>query len=134
MIVSDDRVAKFVSERTGKAFVPPYTAMGIERGGEIVGGCLFNVFEGADVHVSVAGSGWTRGFITAVGEYVFGTLGCERMTAITANEITATFVERMGGQHEGVLRNHFGPGIDGIVGGILRHEWKYGNVGPLAHG
>lgn len=124
-IVSDDRVVKFVSDLTGKAFCPPYTAMGIERDGKIVGGVLFNVFEGSDIHVSVAGSGWTRDFLRAVGDYVFGLLGCERMTAITSNELTATFVERLGGKHEGVLRNHFGPGIDGIVGGILRDEWLF---------
>lgn len=125
MIVSDDRVAKFVSARTGKAFCPPFVCMGMERNGEVVGGVLMNHFEGNDIHVSVAGSGWTRGFLKAVGDYVFDQLGCERMTAITADEVTATFVERLGGQHEGVLRNHFGPGVDGIIGGILKAEWPY---------
>lgn len=125
MIVADERCARFVSGRLGFALCPPFTAMGLERDGEIVGAVVFNHFEGADVHVSVAGCGWTRAFLKAVGSYVFDTLGCERMTAITADEVTATFAERLGGQHEGVLRSHFGPGKDGFIAGILASEWKF---------
>lgn len=125
MIVSDERCARFVSERLGFGLCPPFTAMGIERDGEIVGAVVFNHFEGADVHVSVAGCGWTRAFLRAVGKYVFDTLACARMTAITADEITATFAERCGGQHEGVLRSHFGPGRDAFMAGILASEWKF---------
>lgn len=125
MIVADERVARFVSEGLGFGLFPPWTCLGTEKDGKIIHGVIFNCFEGASVHVSVFGHGWTRAFLRAVGTYVFDTLGCERMTAITSNEITATFVERLGGQHEGVLRNHFGLGIDGIVGGILRDEWRY---------
>ncbi|RYG88119.1 MAG: N-acetyltransferase [Alphaproteobacteria bacterium] len=99
--------------------------MGIEKDGEIVAGVVFNHFEGADVHVSVAGNGWTRRFFREVGRYVFDTLKCERMTAITEDEITATFAERLGGQHEGMLRNHYGPGRHGLIAGILREEWRY---------
>jgi RimJ/RimL family protein N-acetyltransferase len=125
MIVADDRCAQFVSERLGFGLCPPFTAMGIERDGEIIGGVVFNHFEGADLHVTVAGRGWTKDFLKAVGTYVFDQLGCERMTAITADEITATFAERLGGQYEGCLRNHFGPGKNGLVAGILREEWRY---------
>lgn len=125
MIVSDERVAKFVSDRLGFGLCPPFTAMGIERDGEIVGGVVFNHFEGADCHVSVAGCGWTRAFLKAVGVYIFDQLGCERMTAVTADEVTATFAERLGGQHEGILRNHFGPGKNGLICGILASEWKF---------
>lgn len=125
MIVADERVARFVSERLGFGLCPPFTAMGLDRDGEIIGGVVFNMFEGADVHVSVAGRGWTREFLKAVGSYVFDTLRCERMTAVTADEVTATFAERLGGQHEGVLRNHFGRGVNGYVAGILASEWKF---------
>jgi RimJ/RimL family protein N-acetyltransferase len=125
MIVGDERVAQFVSDRLGFGLCPPYTCMGIERDGEIVGGVLFNCFEGHDLHVSVAGCGWTRAFLKAVGEYVFDQLGCERMTAITADEVTATFAERLGGQYEGTLRSHFGAGRDGIICGILASEYKF---------
>lgn len=125
MIVSDERVARFVSARLGFGLCPPYSAMGIERKGEIVGGALFNHFEGADVHVTLAGAGWTRAFLRAVGAYVYGQLGCARMTAVTASDEVAGYAERLGGKIEGRLRSHFGPGRDGIIVGILKDEWRH---------
>lgn len=125
MIVTDERVAAFVSESLGFGFVPPYTSMGIEQDGAIVGGVLFNVFEGADVHISVAGRGWNRSFFRAVGAYVFGQLGYLRMTAITENTEVVRLAERLGGVIEGALRNHFGPGRDGFIVGILKEDWKF---------
>lgn len=127
MIVADERVARFVSEKIGFALCPPYSAMGIERDGEVVAGVLFNQFEGADVHFTAAGKGWPRSFYRAVGKYVFGTLGCERMTATTRHEHVAKLAERLGGKREGVLRSHFGPGEDAIIVGILRDEYLYLN-------
>src|SRR3546814_7683930 len=35
-------IARFVSDRLGFAVCPPYTTLGIEREGEIVGGVIFN--------------------------------------------------------------------------------------------
>lgn len=125
MIVSGEPVARFVSEALGFGLCPPYSAVGLERDGRIVAGVIVNNFEGADCAVTVAGSGWTRGFFKAVGQYVFGQLGCARMTATTASEKVAEYAQRFGGQLEGRLRNHFGPGKDGIIVGILREEWRY---------
>lgn len=125
MIVCDERVARFVSEQLGFALCPPYSVMGIERDGEIVGGVLFNQFEGANIHFSAAGKGWTLGFMRAVGEYVFGQLGCERMTATTESPLVADYAERLGGQREGLMRSHFGKGRDAIIVGVLRDEWKF---------
>lgn len=125
MIVTDERVARFVSEKTGVAFVPPYTVMGIERDGEVIAGVLFNIFEGADVHMSVAGSGWTKGFLAEVGHYAFDILKCERITALTEQPEVVRLAERLGGQVEGLMRNHFGRGRNAFVVGFLRDEWKF---------
>jgi RimJ/RimL family protein N-acetyltransferase len=125
-IVDDERVVRFIARECGVAFCPPFYAIGTERDGEVINGVLFNHFENSDVHVSVAGHGWTRGFLRAVGRYVFEGLGCERMTAITRCEDVAGFARRLGGQVEGVLRNHFGAGHDGIMLGILREEYRFG--------
>lgn len=104
--------------------------MGIERDGVIVAGALFNQFEGFDVHVTIAGTGWTKGFATAVGQYVYGQLGCLRMTATTRHPKVVGYAERLGGHVEGRLRNHFGMGADAIIIGILRSEWKLAIVPP----
>jgi RimJ/RimL family protein N-acetyltransferase len=124
-IVGDDRVAKFISDAVGKGFVPPFTCMGIERDGQIIGGALFNVYEQPDIHVTVAGKGWTRGFFAEVGQYVFGTLKCERITAITEQPKVVRIAERLGGQVEGCLRHHFGKGRDGYVIGILKDDYRW---------
>lgn len=137
MIVSGEPVARFVSEKLGFGLCPPYAALGIERDGEIIGGVLFNHFEGADVHVTLAGKGWNRAFLREVGAYVYETLGCERMTAVTGCDAVARYAERLGGQIEGRMRSHFGPGQDALVVGILRDEWasKYRSAGfePAHH-
>lgn len=125
MIATDERVARFLSERLGVALCPPYSLMGLERDGEIIAGVLFNQFEGANVHVSIAGTGWTRGFIEAVGRYVFEQLGCLRMTVTTEQEAVMKYACRLGGQVEGQMRDHFGEGRDAIIVGILRGEWRY---------
>lgn len=109
----------------GFGLCPPYVAIGTERDGAIVNGIVFNHFEGADVHVTVAGKRWTREILRAVGTYVFDQLGCERMTAVTACDDVARLGRRLGGRIEGCLRSHFGPGRDGIVIGVLREEYRY---------
>lgn len=125
MTVDDNRALAFVSERCGVSFLPPVTCMGIEKDGEIVAGVVFNFFESADVHVSVAGHGWTRGFLADVGHYVFTTLKSERMTALTEQSSVVRLAERLGGKVEGLLRNHYGKGRDAFVVGILKDEWKF---------
>ena len=124
-IVDDERVARFVSNMVGQGFVPPYTCMGIERDGAIVAGVIFNCFEGADVHVTIAGSGWTRGFLADVGHYVFHVLGCERITVQTEQPKIVRIAERLGGQVEGLKRNHFGRGRDAFLLGILKDEYRF---------
>lgn len=125
MIVTGEWPARFLSEQLGFALCPPFVAIGTEKDGEIINAVLFNHFEGADVHVSVAGRGWTRTFLRAVGTYVFDQLMCERMTAITACDEVVRFGQRLGGQIEGRLRNHFGNGRDATVVGVLREEYRY---------
>lgn len=125
-VVTGAPVALFVGERCGASFVPPYTALGFERGGQIVAGAVFNVFTGPSVEVTVAAlpGGISRSFIRACGDYVFKQLGCERATFTTESPEVAKLAQRLGSQTEGRLRNHFGKDRDGIVLGILKQDWK----------
>lgn len=126
MIVTSERVARFVAERCEIVLCPPYTCMGIERNGEIVAGVVFNHFSQFDICVTVAGDkgAFTLPFIRAVGAYVFDQLGLLRMTINTPHEAVIDFAERLGGQVEGVKRNQFGAGRNGTVLGILKEDWK----------
>lgn len=125
MIVSDDRVAVFVAESMGVLFYPPFRSLGIERGGQIVAGVVFNVFEAADVHVSVAGAGWTKAFLAECGHYAFSMLGKRRVTVITEQPRVVRLAEKLGGSIEGCLREHFGEGRDAFIVGILASEYRY---------
>nr|WP_311538569.1 GNAT family protein [uncultured Bradyrhizobium sp.] len=124
-IVVSDEVARFVGERCNTIIYPPFTAMGIERGGEIVAGVVFNCFTHYDVHVTVAGRGFTRAFLRGVGNYVFYQLGCLRMSVTTEQERVIDYAKRLGAQTEGRKRNHFGRGRHAIVLGILKEDWKF---------
>lgn len=125
IVVTDERVARFVGERVGQVIVPPFTAMGLEKAGEIIAGVVFNHFEGFDVHVTIAGHGWTKGFLADVGQYVFDQLKCLRITVITEQPKVIRIAEKLGGEIEGRLRNHFGPGRDGYIIGILKSEYRF---------
>lgn len=125
MIVSDDRVAPFVARECGVQIVPPYTAIGIEQSGEIVAGVVFNHWTGSDVHMTAAGSGWTKGFLADIGDYVFNKLNCSRMTAITEQQKVVRLSERLGGEVEGILRDQFGPSRPGYMIGFLKADWRW---------
>ena len=125
MIVTGEHVARFVSQRIGVALCPPYTTLGLERDGLLVGGVVLNCWEGADIHLSAAGSHWTPGFMRAVGQYIFGQLGCLRFTMETEQPEVAEYAKRLGGVVEGRLRDHFGEGRDAIIIGVLKKDYAY---------
>lgn len=124
-IVTDEKVAAFVARQLGVQLCPPFTCMGTERDGWIVNGVVFNCFEGPNVHVTIAGKHWNRELITSVGEYVFNQLGCLRMTVTTEQPAVVGYAIRLGGKQEGVLRDYYGHGRDGVIVGILREEWRF---------
>lgn len=125
MIVTDERVARFVGERCGVVIYPPFTAMGIEKDGEITAGVVFNCFTGNDIAVTVAGGPFNRNFIAAVGRYVFEQIGCLRMSITTEQEAVIKIAQRLGAKVEGLKRNHFGKGRDATILGIVREDWNY---------
>lgn len=125
MIVTDERVARFVSEKTAKAFCPPYTVVGWEEEGKITCGFLFNVFEGSDCHVSVAGNKFPRALMKAIGDYAFNQLKLNRCTVITEQEHVLDLCNRVGGVREGILRGHFGEGKDAVIVGVLKSEYRF---------
>lgn len=124
MIVSDERVAQYVGSKVGETFQPPYTCLGVEAGGVITAGIVFNVWTGPDVQLTIAAERHLpRRFLRRVAHYVTKELGCIRATMLTEQARVVDLVKRMGGVPEGRLRNHFGPGRDAVVLGILQEDW-----------
>lgn len=125
MIVSDDRVAEYVGRRVGHPIVPPYSTLGVERGGRVVAGIVFNVYTGPDAQLTIAAEpgAMTKPFLRRVGEYLTEELGCIRGTVETEQPAVVEMALRMGGKVEGVKRHLFGHGRHGTVIGILKDEW-----------
>lgn len=125
MIVADDRVAHFVGRKVGSVFQPPYACLGVERGGDIVAGIVFNVWTGPDVQLTIAAEpgALSRRFLRRVGLYIVKELGCIRATIETEQPHVVEMALRMGGKIEGVKRDLFGPGRDGTVIGVLKKDW-----------
>lgn len=126
MIVTGLPVIEYVSGKIGRDIIPPCTAIGRVRDGEIVAGVVFNVFSWPDIEVTVAAEpgGLTRGLIAACGRYVFEQLGCLRASITTEQPYVIDLATRLGAQTEGRKRNAFGLGRDATILGILKEDWK----------
>lgn len=106
-----------------------YVAIGIERDGEIVAGCVYNEFRGHSMHVSIASSTprWaTRTTLHALFAYPFRQAGVKRLTAYTGKTMTDVrqFLERLGFVEEGCVRQGFADD-DCVIYGMLRDECRW---------
>ena len=117
-------VADFVYNIFGRKPTPPYVAIGTEIDGVIVNGVIINVWTGFDAHVTIGGKKWTKGLLAVIHHYAYQSLGCIRLTVITEQTSIVRYAERLGGEVEGLLRNQFGPGRDGVLVGILKEDWE----------
>lgn len=127
MIVTDNRVALYVGHRNGQVVIPPFTAMGVERHGDIVAGAIFRNFIGPDCDVLVVGNvdAFSPTFVRSIGRYVFGQLGCCRLSMTTDQPRVVELALRLGAKVEGLKRDGFGPGRDATLLGVLRSDWKF---------
>jgi hypothetical protein len=124
-IVMGDEVADFVGEVCNAQFAHPLTAIGYSVNGVITGGAVFNGYTGRNVDLSIAHNGriWPPAFVRFFGDYIWNTLGVERVTMITRQELEPMCI-RMGAKREGILRNWY-PDGDAIILGLLKDEWRY---------
>jgi hypothetical protein len=128
VIEVDAYAARMIVEKSlGHKIYEPFSGIVMfgKRGG-YTGACIFNNYDGRDVHFTCVSSG-LLGMREArfVAQYVFGKLGCHRCTAITrgTNERAIKALVQLGFQYEGTLREHYAD-ADGAVFGLLRAEQK----------
>ena len=107
-----------------------YEAIGLQRDGVLIGGCVYNFYTVSDIAISVASDGsghWlTRDFLRAVFGYPFNQLKVRRLTSYIASRNAASlrFNAKLGFTTEGILR-HALPDDDLILRGMLRSECRY---------
>lgn len=128
MIIVGQPVVEFVARLTGQRFVPPLSAIGRQRGDEIVAGIIFNCWTGPDIELTVAAlpGGISRELLRRAARYVFEEAGCIRASFTTESQEVVDLALRLSAQTEGRKRHLFGPGRDGVILGILREDWKLG--------
>lgn len=127
-----ERVAAFVAERCGADFrASPFTAIGAEIGGRIVAGCVFNLHQHPDIHVSVAvdpaGRRCVRPLMLACAAYAFHQLRCARITAEIAegNRASRMGAERMGFRVEGMKPRAMPDGSAKLILGLLPEDFRF---------
>ena len=88
----------------------PYTAIGLELDGELVGGVVYDGWYGPNVFAHIAGkpgTRWlTRSFLYAMFQYPFVQLGVERITGpVPSTNLAAIRLDtHLGFVHEATLR------------------------------
>lgn len=125
-IVAGDRVVSFLAERVGSEPRRPLTALGVEKDGTIIGGIVFNEYNGSNIEISVAGDtkAFSPAFIRRVSRYIFDELGCLRVSITTEKKDVVELAMRLGAQTEGRRRNFYGLNRDAILMGVMREDWK----------
>jgi RimJ/RimL family protein N-acetyltransferase len=131
----DELVAEFVSQRVphmqGARFTPPFWAIGVVRGTELVGGVVFHnarynlSAKMIDVEMGAAfeASDWCRpSTLRRMFEFPFVTLDSSRMTTITArkNKRARMIDEGLGFKLEGVHPEAIDGKQDAVSYGMLR--------------
>lgn len=126
-----ERIMRFVADRTDEKEYCDYTAIGLEKDGELVAGVIFTNYTRAAILMHVASDGsrsWmTPGFLAASFRYPFIQLGCRRVTGLVRADNTPAqhFDEHLGFRREGILREGTTDGCDLIVYGMLKSECRF---------
>lgn len=105
-----DTVA-YLECRLNTVFNPPYSVIGIEKNGKIVGGCLFNDYNGHNVEITVAlDVPLLPGIVRAARHYLFEQMRVKRVTGRCreSNVKSAKIMSRMGFLLEGRQPFYYG--------------------------
>lgn len=127
----DGEVARWVQERAPHAQngFRDFVAIGIERDGRLVAGVVYNEFRGHSIHASIAASTpkWaSKKTLEGIFAYPFVQLNVRRITVYTGKNMSHVrqFLERLGFQQEGIVREGFADD-DAVIYGMLKEECKW---------
>lgn len=95
----DERVGRWIEANGGGYWRPGATCVGLERHGDLVAGVMYESFNGASIHTSIAISGrLNREYLWFICHYPFVQLGARLLIATVASDNLASrkFVEHFG--------------------------------------
>lgn len=129
----DEAVAALVASlipSVMRGFGDTFTAIGVDHGGDLVGGFVFNNWspEAGVIEVSYAGIDrrWlTRPVLYAAFSYVFDGIGCQMAVARTPASLThGVRIARAYGFEQVTIPRLFGRHEDGIVSTLTVEAWR----------
>jgi RimJ/RimL family protein N-acetyltransferase len=123
----DEAVANFVSAGLGAVISPPFIALGIVHGDRIVGGYILSEFNHANIELTAYAPGlMRRGHLRFLANYIFGQLGCKRISAHThrKNKLTLRTLEKAGFKYEATLKGFYPTG-DAVLFGMQRANCRW---------
>ena len=126
VIGENARVGEWVADRVQQwASWGDFSAIGLEKDGEIVAGVVMNDFNGANASVHVAGTGkhWlNRDFLFACFDWWFNQLKLKRITGYVSsdNEAALQFDKALGFKEEFVMKDAHPDGD--IIVMVMRRE------------
>lgn len=129
----DNAVAEWVRQKIphmrNLEWESSYSAIGVIRRGEFVGGVVFHNYRGHDIQISAAfEKGWaTPATIRGLAAYPFEQLNVVRVTAITGkkNKKARRALETLGFVLEGVAKRGLDGREDAMILGLLREQCKW---------
>lgn len=122
---------RFVASRVGEKELFNYSAIGLERGGELVAGVLYEQHNGPNVMMHVASDGsrhWmTPAYMAACFRYAFIQEGAGIVIGLVRddNGMARRFDEHLGFTERGRLPQACTDGTGIIVYGMLKSECRY---------
>ena len=109
----DKLVAEWVAKAIGEPIYEPYVAIGFVKNKKLVGGCVFNGYNGFNIEMTCAFEPGiiSRRVLDITFNYVFEQLKCLRLTVRTkrSNKKVCRIAQRIGFDYEATLKNYFGP-------------------------
>lgn len=134
-------VCRYLGEKTGRSFDPgmcsAFAILNDKR--EFVAGVVISNFRTHDCEISCAtetSAAWRPHIMRAVFGYIFGQLGCVRVTAITRkqNKRSRDFLKALGFELEGNVRLGYDGRKDALIYGLLASECRYfGDLNGQGH-
>lgn len=140
LVGRDEIVGPWIEFRAKAKWVPGLSStIGLVRDGELVAGCLYDDYNGANVNMHIASDGsrsWlNKEFLWYSFYYPFEQLGCKRVTGLvpSSNHDARRFDEHLGFVLEAALKDAH-PDGDLLVYRMFRADCRWLNVRSRTHG
>ena len=142
-IVSGQEVVEWVADQIAAAIgdradYGPAVGIGVERGHKIIGGVIYNEWNGSNINIHTAGlpgSGWlSRWYLWCVFDYPFRQIAAKRVTTahMKKNVPSSRLAEKLGFKLEHTIKDYY-PNDDMVIYGLYKDDCSWLNRGPT-HG